>query len=68
MQNQLSLRTTDTHGFCVTESKFDSFIDSLAAFEFAKNDYSVGKIELHDESNPEAGAIKTHTTLWCQFS
>lgn len=63
----LSIHTTDIHGFSVTVEKFASFVDALMAFDFAKNDMSVGRVELFDLSNVDSGAIKNHTTLWAMF-
>lgn len=63
----LTIHTTDVHGFSVTVEKFASFVDALLAFDFAKNDMNVGRVEMFDLSNVDSGAIKNHTTLWATF-
>lgn len=61
----LALYTTDINGFGVSLEHYHNLIDALAAFEMFKHDFTVGHIELIDETNPqESLSIKEHTTLW----
>lgn len=64
----LTIHTTDINGFSVTVEKFASFVDALLAFDLAKNDMSVGRVEMFDLDNVDSGAIKNHTTLWATFT
>lgn len=63
----LAIYTTDINAFAVTVEHFHNLMDANMAFDMARHDFTVGHIELIDETNPDmALSIRAHTTLWAK--